>query len=769
MAHQLNMATSIKNISMRITVLFAALTGPFWLSSASASDGPGPQPKRGEILALCLPSPTSFESLTFPSFIDLVVPCSNSMQKPRKWLYAALISALIVIAVLAPIRAYLPHKSSDDSATSTSIFNKFDILSRRDKSFVLWIPAEEQSQLPRLVLGTVNNSASPPSFNQLFEGPLNRTAQDLFELDIHTIDLLHNGSVYWYWFEVDDASSNNATRIRVTDPMAHTVDYSMAQTRSNGVQPAAVIKYRDGSLVPCDVDGQEPSRVTIRDQSSIPNNNNLVIYELPVSWTKAKNQADNKSTDVGTFLDVLALFNASNGTDFLNQLGVNALELLPVADAPFIGEWGYGTANYFASDTDLGTTSELVQLIQHVHDKKMRFIMDVVLGFGRDPYTRVAQNQFHIDPESEKGNPDSYQLGHHQLRDAFGGDSWRYNQEMTTYDPRTGAIVNIHPARVFHQAHLYRWMSDLGVDGLRLDSIPDIGDHDFLNSFKNDAWNLYRSRYRNRIASSDKFIVIGEELSDPIDLINGGSLNALWNQPFQDRLHAAITNNLGTQQWVHDNLEWTVRKMIDSRVDRKFSRGNQMINYITSHDVEGTRKERLFDFLQNNNVTDKERRAKLAFTCLLTAVGIPMIFAGEEFADQMDQPIAKKQMDPINWERLSDPWRRSLFNHVAWMVKFRTGCPALGDDHTKFIHVDNKNKIYAWQRGRAGQPPVVVVANLSDNDTNGTEYNIPNFPEKDRNDWREVAFNRTVAPGWAGREPIYHWEAKVYTYWMPAG
>ncbi|RDI77753.1 hypothetical protein Vi05172_g12303 [Venturia inaequalis] len=698
-------------------------------------------------------------------FVSHGVVAVHSMPKSRKRLYAGLILALVlIIAVLAPIKSYLHHSPSDHSATTTSTSTNFDILSRREDNFVLWIPAYDQTSPPQLVLGTTDNSTSPATFNQLFKAPLNKTEQDLFELDPNAISLLQNGSIYWYWFEVDDPNSDSPARIRVTDPMAHTVDYGLSQNRSDGVQPAAVIKYRDGKLVPCDVDGREPRKVSLQDENLIPSNNQLVIYELPVSWTKARKQADNSSTDVGTFSDVLALFDGTNGTDLLAQLGINALELLPVADAPFVGEWGYGTANYFAPDTDLGTTSELAQLIEHVQGKNMRFIMDVVLGFGRDPYTKIAQDQFHIDPEHEKNNPDSYQLGHNRLRDAFGGDSWRYNKRIKTYDPKTGNITNVNPAWAFHQAHLHRWMSDLGVGGLRLDSIPDIGDDNFLKSFNTDAWNLYRSRY-NKTVSNDKFIVIGEELTDPVGLITNGSLNALWNQPFQDRLHAAITNNLGTQQWVNDDLEWTVRKMIDSRVDGKFTNGTQMINYITSHDIEGTRKERLFDFLQNNNVTDKERRAKLAFTCLLTAVGIPMIFAGEEFADQMDQPIAYKQMDPINWERLSDPWRTSLFNHVATMVKLRTGCPALGDDDTEFIHVDNDRKIYAWQRGRSGRSPVVVVANLSGNDTYGTDYNIPNFPEKDRSDWREIAFNRTVEQGWAGREPLYRWEAKVYTYW----
>ena len=49
--------------------------------------------------------------------------------------------------------------------------------------------------------------------------------------------------------------------------------------------------------------------------------------------------------------------------------------------------------------------------------------------------------------------------------------------------------------------------------------------------------------------------------------------------------------------------------------------------------VEGFRNERLFNYLNNNGIWETEKRIKLAFACLLTAVGVPMILAGEEFAD----------------------------------------------------------------------------------------------------------------------------------------
>src|SRR5260221_392524 len=78
------------------------------------------------------------------------------------------------------------------------------------------------------------------------------------------------------------------------------------------------------------------------------------------------------------------------------------------------------------------------------------------------------------------------------------------------------------------------------------------------------------------------------------------------------------------------SFEETVRRAIDCR-NLSFQDGAQAINYLTSHDVEGFRKERLFNFFAGSSVVDIERRVKLAFVCLLTAVGIPMILAGEEF------------------------------------------------------------------------------------------------------------------------------------------
>jgi pullulanase len=105
-------------------------------------------------------------------------------------------------------------------------------------------------------------------------------------------------------------------------------------------------------------------------------------------------------------------------------------------------------------------------------------------------------------------------------------------------------------------------------------------------------------------------------------------LEALWNDRFRELIRAAI---LGESDG-NETFEGTIRSAIDCR-RLGFGDGAQAVNYLTSHDVEGFRKERLWNFLGTSGVSnfeERKKRIKLGFACLLTAVGIPMILAGEE-------------------------------------------------------------------------------------------------------------------------------------------
>jgi pullulanase len=672
-----------------------------------------------------------------------------------------------------------------------------DLLTRRFSAFTLWLPDFSLESPPNLILGTFGPDPSNPksgTFTQLVNAPLSPASSshpDLWALDPTTLKPSLPDGVYYYWFQLTDTSPERFGLMYLTDPLAFTVDYRVTRQSGEQIQPASVIKYRAGQLVPCDLDGTEPKSVSVLDQAKLAGNNHLVVYELPCSWAKSGTDGRGMDVDVGTFADVRALFDASapgasfasvssiNTGAILADLGLNALELCPVADAKPTDEWGYATAHYFAPDYDLGSASDLAALIETLHASGIRFIADTVMAFGHDPYGYGDFPAFHLRPTLEPNNPDAYQ-SHASgiLRDGYGGQSWRYIKSVSGYDPESGSTSDsqVHPSWVFHRMHLSRWMDDFGLSGLRLDSVNNIGNYDFVKSYRDRAWELYSARYASQPDGADrsKFLVVGEELSMPVSgMVGSGILDALWNEPWQGRLRASL---LG-ESFGSDTFEYTIRKLaccLDDGppyLDGKFTDGAQVVNYITSHDVEGYRKERLYNFLTEKGVWDVEKRAKLAFVLLLTSVGIPMIFAGEEFCDQMDNTIesGKKQSDPVNWERREDGWRAALVAYVTNLVTFRKYCPALGNNDTDFFHVDESRggKILAWRRGElgAGKSPVILVANFTDDDTPGTEYVVPNWPEHKRDGWREITQQRDVPAEWVGREPLMAWEAKVYTCW----
>jgi 1,4-alpha-glucan branching enzyme len=307
-------------------------------------------------------------------------------------------------------------------------------------------------------------------------------------------------------------------------------------------------------------------------------------------------------------------------------------------------------------------------------------------------------------------------------------------------------------------------MKDFGVDGIRMDSVNNIANWDFVQQYKDHA----RGFWKKRGGSDATFLVVGEELSVPLELIAQNRLDGLWNERGKHLLRSAI---LGQNHESEPSFEWTVRKLVDCRL-LGFRDCAQAVNYVGSHDVEGFRNERLFDFLQNNGVVFAEPRIKLAFACLLTSVGIPMIFAGDEFADQHDLAVVhpQKQRDTVNFDRLADPFRRRVFDYVARLVALRVRHPALAVNDTEFIHVDFEagKRALVWRRGADPNDPVVVIANFSDFGTANAghpaaHYFVPNWPATPPGKrWREVTQERDVPLEWIGREPIFAWEAKVY-------
>ena len=693
-----------------------------------------------------------------------------------------------------------------------------DLLLRRQTDFAFWRPRLGGTP-PVLVIGTFA-AGNPNTIVNRKDIPLSTAGPKTPGL--WAIAAAESGladGIYHYWFQVENTNPVDpaAALILCTDPFATTVDWRLLSpplpagfNNDADRQPASVIRLQNGRLSAVDPGGESASFPGDPKPDALPKNNHLVIYELPSAWTRAQGSGMNER-GVGTFKDVLALVDESAGganfeglnvlvpgRSYLTELGVNALEVLPPADSFFKRTWGYDTAHFLAPDWELGfpdgqaastSNADLAALVQSCHRHGIRFFIDVVMAFGRnEAYQWIDFDNFYIaEPVKRPADPDALTSrrgdGSQTFRDGFGSTVFRYTRPTPQpfYDPISGDTTNDAPARALMYAYVTRWMRDFRVDGIRMDSVENVANWDFVGGYKDRARKLWNERWLaaglDPAGADERFLVVGEELSRPLELLTQGRLDALWNDGFRARVRAAI---LG-QSNDGENFEFTVRNAIDCR-NLGFGDLAKSVNYVTSHDVEGFRKERLFTMLQKSGFSglDLQKRVQLAFVCLLTANGIPMFLAGEEFADQNDlfdsngnvTDPGGKEVDPVDFSRLQEPLRHAIFEYVSRLVRLRTSHPALGVNDTDFTHVDfNDNKrVLVWKRGMAGQDPVIVVANFSDYATPNSltdanaEYVVPNWPlTPPGRHWREVTQQRDVLPAQAGREPIFSWEAKVYT------
>ena len=329
----------------------------------------------------------------------------------------------------------------------------------KQKAFVLWRPYRSHPA-PKLVVGRFQ-PGNPPALADRKELALTQhpAHADLWSIDAARCGLA-DGQTYHYWFEVSDSSpARDGARILCTDPIALTVDWRLLAPRmppphsADDQDPASVVKFANGELVPCDAAGETSIRHrAIRDDTAAANNR-MVIYELPTSWARinvARRSADRRrhlSRRAGARRRKArqrrtspACRRSRTAGAIWSELGINALELLPLADSFVEREWGYATSNYFAPDHDLGfpqghssptANADLVRARRAV--PRARHPLHHRRGDGLRHARGAGERQLRRLPHrrgAEPNDPDAQQSGGQGRREGFGGTLWRYSRAV---------------------------------------------------------------------------------------------------------------------------------------------------------------------------------------------------------------------------------------------------------------------------------------------------------------------------------------------------
>ena len=330
----------------------------------------------------------------------------------------------------------------------------------------------------------------------------------------------------------------------------------------------------------------------------------MVIYELHVG----------AFTPEGTFVAVIPRLAE------LRDLGVTAIELMPVAQFPGDRNWGYDGVYPYAVQNTYGGPSGLKALVNAIHQHGMSVILDVVYN--------------HMGPE---GN---------YLRDFGPYFTGRYRTpwgDAINYDEAYSYGV-----RNFFIENALFWLREYHFDALRLDALHmifDQGARHVIQELTESVASLSRE-------SAPKRYLIGESDLDDVRFVKpvkegGHGLDAQWLDDLHHSLHALITGeNTGyyadfgrIEQLAKAMKEGFVYSWQYSRHRKKFHGSSsrqrparQFVVFAQNHDHIGNRLlgERL------SQLVDFESLKLIAGTLLL-APYVPLLFMGEEYAE--DSPF----------------------------------------------------------------------------------------------------------------------------------
>lgn len=438
-----------------------------------------------------------------------------------------------------------------------------------------------------------------------------------------------------------------------------------------------------------------------------------LIYELHIGTF----------TTEGTFVSAIARL------DYLAELGVTHVEVMPVNEFSGPWGWGYDGVDIYAPHHRYGTPDDFKRFIDACHARGLAVLLDVVYNhFG------PAGNYL-----SQFGN---YMTDRHKT-------PW-------------GDAVNLdgrgsHEVRKFFYENAEMWLRDYHIDGLRLDAVHAFVDSSAFHFLENlsaevKALSAQLGKYKVLIAES--------ELNDPRLIMareaHGYGLDAQWADDLHHTIHTVVTGELNGYYEDYGSLNALAKSLRTPYVydgtysmhrERHHGRppiglnGHHFVVCIQNHDQIGNRA-------QGDRISQlvSKGRVKIAAALLLTSPYVPMLFQGEEFAasspfqyfsqhedkelgravsegrtsefkafgwspDEVPDPqlVETFERSKLNWDEVTAEHHKEILDWYRQLIALRRDC-GLRDGELSRVRVnfDEKAKWLTMKRG-----PVEVAINLA--------------------------------------------------------
>jgi maltooligosyltrehalose trehalohydrolase len=352
---------------------------------------------------------------------------------------------------------------------------------------------------------------------------------------------------------------------------------------------------------------------------------------------------------VGTFTPAGTFDAAIEKLPHLVDLGIDAVELLPVNEFPGARGWGYDGVDLFAPHHAYGGPDGLKRFVDAAHGAGVAVIMDVVYN--------------HLGPA---GN--------------YLGEFGPYFTER--YQTPWGMAVNLDDrgsdeARRFFLDNGLSWLRDYHCDGLRIDAVHALVDTSALHLLEELAIEV---EALSAALGRTLFLIAESDLNDPRIIarpeVGGYGMDAQWSDDFHHALHAVLTGERSGYYADFGSLEQlatALRRVFvhageyapgrDRRHGRAVPEGTpgwRFLGYLQDHDQVGNRAqgERSSHLLSTEQL-------KIAAALVFTAPFVPMLFMGEEWGATSPFQYFTDHPDPDLGRAVSEG-RRSEFAAFGW-------------------------------------------------------------------------------------------------------
>lgn len=465
-----------------------------------------------------------------------------------------------------------------------------------------------------------------------------------------TVPGIADGEDYIYYFMMDQQTS-------VGDPYARLVVTPDDKTIPSWVfpdrpeYPAAKLPGVHAAVYNSNADEYDWK---VTDFKGVPQSE-LIVYEMLLRDFTGDEGASKGNGNI---------YGAIAKLGYLKELGVNAIELMPIMEFNGNQSWGYNTNFYFAPDKAYGSPDDYRMLIDRAHEMGMAVILDIVFNQADGQHPWWGMYNIPDNPRFNGSAPHAYSV----LNDWHQGDAMVQQQ--------------------FEDCLRY-WLTAYKVDGFRFDLVKGLGDNDSYNNTYNPATNTFgtpndgntNAYNATRVARMKALHAAMKEVNPDAYFINENLATA------KEENEMAADGEINWANINNSACQFAMGYPTDASLNRFYAPSDSRtwgstVSYVVSHDEERPAYKQSkwgVDGVKGNAAMSCRRLGSLAAQMLLTP-GAHMIWQFEEFgADQTTKNSSGNDTGNkrVVWSYLDREPNRALFESYKQLLAIRNSAPEL--------------------------------------------------------------------------------------------